>query len=72
MQPGDLSQVLREQTGFRIVKLLAREPGRPYEFSEIRGELVRLWQQEQAANVYTEYVAKLRKKFNVDMKVSAN
>lgn len=68
MQPGDISQVLREQTGFRIVKLLAREEGRPYDFAEIRGELVRLWQQEQAASLYTEYVARLRDKFDVDMK----
>jgi peptidyl-prolyl cis-trans isomerase SurA len=69
MKPGDISQVLREQTGFRIVKLLAREEGRRYAFGEIRGELVRLWQQEQAAGIYAEYVAKLRDKFDVDMKV---
>jgi peptidyl-prolyl cis-trans isomerase SurA len=71
MQPGDLSQVLREQTGFRIVKLLGREEGRPYDFVEIRGELVRLWQQDQAASMYETYVAGLRDQFLVDMKVDA-
>jgi len=71
MLPGDISQVLREQTGFRIVKLLGKEEGRPYDYDEIRAELVRLWQQEQAASMYTEYVAGLREKFHVDMKVDA-
>ena len=63
--------MLREQTGFRIVKLLGQQEGRPYDYDEIRAELVRLWQQEQASSMYTEYVASLRERFHVDMKVDA-
>lgn len=68
MSPGDISQVLRESQGFRIVKLVAREGERPYEYSEITGELRQLYQQEYMSERYDDYVAGLRKKFNVDIK----
>jgi len=68
LKPGDVSQVLRESAGFRIVKLLAREPARPYAISEIRDNLVKLWQQQQMAKEYDTYIASLRKKFKVVMR----
>lgn len=68
MTPGDISQVLRESSGFRIVKLEAREGERPYEYAEIVGELRRLYQQEFMGNTYADYIAELRKKFTVDLK----
>jgi peptidyl-prolyl cis-trans isomerase SurA len=71
MQPGDVSQVLRESAGFRIVKLEAREDARPYAFDEVRQELTRLVQGEYAEEMYAEYVAKLREKFHVDLKGEA-
>jgi parvulin-like peptidyl-prolyl isomerase len=68
MAPGDVSQVLRESAGFRIVKLVERETERPYDFSEVRTELQRLYDQERMGLAYTEYVAGLRDKFTVEMK----
>jgi len=63
--PGDVSQVLRESTGFRIVKLVAREEPRPFEFNEIRNELRQMYEQEKMGEIYESYVAKLRGKFHV-------
>jgi peptidyl-prolyl cis-trans isomerase SurA len=68
LSPGDISQVMRESAGFRIVQLVEREVERPYEFAEITGELRRLYQQESMATMYADYIDRLRKKFSVDIK----
>jgi len=68
MKPGDISQVMRESAGFRIVQLVESQAGRPYEFSEITNELRRMYQQDTMANMYADYIAGLRKKFSVDIK----
>lgn len=65
MQPGDISQVLRESTGFRIVKLVERQAPRPYEYDEIKPELLRLYEQEKMGEIYAEYVEGLRDRFTV-------
>lgn len=69
LYPGDISQVLRESTGFRIVKVVARDAARPYEFAEIRDDLKRLYDQEKFGDTYDAYVAGLRKKFSVDIRI---
>jgi peptidyl-prolyl cis-trans isomerase SurA len=68
MKPGDVSQVLRESSGFRIVKLIDRETTRPYEYAEVRDEVKRLYEQERFANNYENYLADLRKKFHVEIR----
>ncbi len=68
MTPGQTSQVLRESSGFRIVKLVEIEPARPYEFEEVRDEVKRLYEQERFANTYDSYLADLRKKFHVEIR----
>jgi peptidyl-prolyl cis-trans isomerase SurA len=65
MKPGDISQVLRESSGFRIVMLVEREAPRPYEFDEIRGELRKMYEQEKMEEIYKTYVEQLRGKFHV-------
>lgn len=67
MKPGDISQVLRESSGFRIVKLLEREAGRTYSFDEVRNQLQRNLEQEKLAAAYEQYVQELRGKFYVNM-----
>lgn len=69
LKPGDISQVLRESTGFRIVKLMEREEARPYAFAEIKDDLKRLYDQEKFGSTYDAYVAELRKKFAVDVRI---
>ncbi|HXS09190.1 MAG TPA: peptidylprolyl isomerase [Candidatus Krumholzibacteria bacterium] len=68
LKPGDISQVTRESTGFRIVQLLARDAERPYEFSEIQSELKQYYSQQSFGSSYEEYVKELRKKFSVEMR----
>ncbi len=65
LRPGQISQALRESSGFRIVQLVEREPSRPWRFEEIRDELTRMWQQDQLARAYESYIDELRKKFTV-------
>ncbi|UCG52621.1 MAG: peptidylprolyl isomerase [Candidatus Latescibacterota bacterium] len=68
MEEGEISQVLREPTGFRIVKLLEREASRPYTFDEVREELKKLIEQEKVAETYDEYLRGLRNEFYVDVR----
>jgi len=72
MNSGDTSQVLRESSGFRIVKLVERETERRYDYDEIRGQLSQLWKQDQMSVDYNDYIASLKEKFTVDMKIDAN
>jgi len=65
MSQGDVSQVLRESTGFRIVKLLDRQDPRPYEFDEIQTELRQMYEQQKMEGLYEDYVKGLRDKFTV-------
>ncbi|NIM22637.1 MAG: hypothetical protein GTO51_02925 [Candidatus Latescibacteria bacterium] len=65
MKPGDISQILRESSGFRIVKLLGREAERDYTFEEVINELRRSLEQEKLAATYDEYIRSLQDKFYV-------
>jgi len=65
MSPGEISQVLRESSGFRIVKLVDREAPRPYEFEEIRNELRQMYEQDKMEVIYKGYVEKLRGDFHI-------
>jgi parvulin-like peptidyl-prolyl isomerase len=66
MQPGDVSPVLRETAGFRIVKLLEEQKERTYDYDEIRAELQNLYTQKKMGTMFEDYVAELRSKFHVE------
>lgn len=68
MKPGDISQVLRESAGFRIVHLLDREPEREYRYDEVKGELKKLLEQEKMNTIFEEYINGLRDRFYVDVR----
>ncbi len=68
LKPGDVSPVLREPTGFRIVKLLEREDARPYTLDEVRGELKQLVEEEALDKMYDSYLEKLRNEFYVEVR----
>lgn len=68
MNPGDISPVLRESAGFRIVHLLEREPEREYRYDEVQGELRKLLEQEKMNTIFEDYIEGLRKKFYVDIR----
>jgi len=65
---GDVSQVLREPSGFRIVKLLEREEARPYTFDEVRDELKQAMEEEALDKMYNSYLDKLRTEFYVEVR----
>jgi hypothetical protein len=50
------------------VKLLERDPERPYEYTEIKDELKQYYQQQSFGTSYDQYVKDLRKKFPVEMR----
>ncbi len=66
MNPGDISQVLREPVGFRIVKLVEREGERPFEFAEVKDEMRNMVEKEKMATAYDTYLAGLRSEFYVE------
>ncbi len=68
LKPGDVSPVLREPSGFRIVKLLEQEDARPYTFDEVREELTQLLQQEALEAMYNTYLEKLKSEFYVEVR----
>lgn len=68
MSVGDISQVLREPTGFRIVKLLEAESERPYSYGEVQEELRKIAEQEKRAAAYDEYLKGLRNEFYIDVR----
>jgi peptidyl-prolyl cis-trans isomerase SurA len=65
MKPGEISQILRESAGFRIVQLLEREVERPYDFEEVKNEIKRSLETEKLASSYDTYIRTLRDKFYV-------
>jgi peptidyl-prolyl cis-trans isomerase SurA len=65
---GDISQVVKEQKGFRIVKILGRTPQRDYTFEEAREELQRLIEQEKQQENVKEYVDELKEIYYVEVK----
>ena len=69
MKPGDISQVLREPNGFRIVKLLEQEEARPFTYEEVRDDLRKGVEEEKLAESYETYVAGLHDEFYVDVRV---
>jgi peptidyl-prolyl cis-trans isomerase SurA len=68
LTPGQVSQVLREPTGFRIVKLLESEEARPYTYDEVRDELRKIVEQEKLAETYDVYMRELRSEFYVEVR----
>jgi len=69
MKEGDVSPVLRESAGFRIVKMLGREEERDYTFEEVRDDLERVLEQEKMSKIYDDYIKGLREKFYVDVRL---
>jgi peptidyl-prolyl cis-trans isomerase SurA len=68
LDEGDISPVLREPTGFRIVQLLESENERPYRYEEVADDLRKLAEQEKLASAYDGYLKGLRDEFYVDVR----
>jgi peptidyl-prolyl cis-trans isomerase SurA len=68
LNEGDISPVLREPAGFRIVQLVESEDERPYQYEEVADDLRKLAEQEKLASAYDGYLKGLRDEFYVDVR----
>jgi peptidyl-prolyl cis-trans isomerase SurA len=66
--PGEISPVIREPNGFRIVKVLSRNEPRAYTYREARDELEKLIEQQKMQQRFKDYVDELRGIYYVDVK----
>jgi len=65
---NEIAPVLKESDGFRVVKVLGRQPGRPYTFDEARDELKRVIEQQRRQDRFKEYVEGLKDIYHVEVK----
>ena len=65
---GEIAPVIKEKSGFRIVKVLGRAPERQYTFEEAREELKKLIDQQKRQNRFQEYVENLKGIYYVEVK----
>jgi peptidyl-prolyl cis-trans isomerase SurA len=62
---GGLAPVMKEARGFRIVKLLSRNEGRPYSFDEAKSELRRYIEAQRVEERIGSYIEELKKSYSV-------
>ena len=65
---GDVAPVVKEAAGFRIVKVLSWNEGRPYTYDEAKGELRKILEQQRVQERLGAYVEELKKSYSVEMK----
>ena len=65
---GGISPVIREERGFRIVKVVGRAPQREYTFEEAREELKGLLERVRLQDRMTDYIEALKEKYYVEIK----
>jgi peptidyl-prolyl cis-trans isomerase SurA len=68
---GGITPVIKEDAGFRIIKVLEKNPARPYTYQEAKPELENLIAQQKRMEKYQEYVHELEGMYYVDIKVGA-
>jgi peptidyl-prolyl cis-trans isomerase SurA len=68
VEVGGIAPVVKEDRGFRIVKLLARNPARAYTYAEAQEELRGLIEREKLQNRLSDYVDGLKKIYYVEVK----
>jgi len=66
LKVGQLSDVLTNQLGFNIFKLLDKHPERPYQLDEIKDELPKAVAEIQAREKYEAWVVTLRNKAQIE------
>ena len=69
---GGISPVIREEEGFRILRVLGRTPARAFTFEESREELRRVIENRKVQERLQEYVDGLKKIYHVDVKEAAS
>jgi len=65
---GGIAPVIREERGFRIVKVMDRAPEREYTFDEAREELKDLLERRKTQERMNDYIESLKEKYYVEIK----
>ena len=68
VEVGDIAPVIREERGFRIVKLMGRAPEREYTFEEAREELEGLLERQKMQERMSDYIEGLKEKYYVEIR----
>jgi peptidyl-prolyl cis-trans isomerase SurA len=68
VEAGGIAPVIREERGFRIVKVLGRVPEREYTFEEAREELKGLIERQKTQERMNDYIEGLKEKYYVEIK----
>jgi hypothetical protein len=61
LAPGGISEPLRTEQGWRVIKLIDKTDGSVVPFEEAKDEILKRLTQERASKVYDAYVEGLRK-----------
>jgi peptidyl-prolyl cis-trans isomerase C len=67
LQPGQMSEVVRTQFGYHIIKAEERKTGRALAFDEAKSQVQEDLTQQQTYERYQQYMAGLRSKAKVDV-----
>jgi peptidyl-prolyl cis-trans isomerase SurA len=68
VEVGGIAPVIREERGFRIVKVMGRAQEREYTFEEAREELKGLIERQKLQERMTDYIEALKEKYYVEIK----
>ena len=68
VEAGGIAPVIREERGFRIVKVLDRAEEREYTFEEAREELKGLIERRKLQERMADYIDGLKEKYFVEIK----
>ncbi len=68
LEEGGVSEVIQDDKGFRIVKVLDRSGERPYRYEEAREELRNLIKQQKLQSRVKGYVEGLKEQYTVNIK----
>jgi len=68
-ETGGITPVIKEGEKFRIIKVLEKNPARPYTYQEAKPELENLLGQQKRMEKFGEYVHELKGIYYVDIKV---
>jgi len=65
---GEVAPVMKDAKGFRVVKILSWNEGRPYAYDEAKDQLRRVLEQQKVQERLGAYVENLKKDYSVEIK----
>jgi peptidyl-prolyl cis-trans isomerase SurA len=65
---GGIAPITKEARGFRIVKVISRNPARAYSYDEAKNELTNFLEQQKLEERLTSYIEDLKKNYSVVIK----